>query len=181
MILIGSTSRNSGKTSLALALIDRFKGRLPVYGLKVTARSRLDEPCHRGEGGCGVCASLSGGYVLSAEYDPASPKDTARMLKQGATGAFWLRALSSALPDGFRAFMRLLPEGALVVCESNTLRGVVTPGLFIVMQTPGAPVKPSAQAMLPLADLVYTNDFTTPLEALAAKISLTEARVPYFR
>ena len=36
MILIGSTGRNSGKTTLASALINKFKSDIKVIALKIT-------------------------------------------------------------------------------------------------------------------------------------------------
>jgi hypothetical protein len=160
MLLIGSSGRNAGKTSLATALISRWQGRFPVVALKITTADR-EGGCHRGAEGCGVCTSLRADYVLDEETDRSSDKDTAKLLAAGAEQVFWLRSRSFALKAGYAAFLQKLEgmeNGALVICESNSLRELVRPGCFIMLRQEGA-MKPSAAKVAPLADINVQSPF----------------------
>ncbi|WP_406542459.1 hypothetical protein [Clostridium ljungdahlii] len=53
MILIGSTARNSGKTTLAVSIINKYKLSRPVVALKVTTIQDKNGKCIRGGEGCG--------------------------------------------------------------------------------------------------------------------------------
>ena len=157
MIMIGSTGRNVGKTEFACELIRRHAPRIQVTAVKITTIRDGDQVCPHGDEGCGTCASLGGRYALTEELDAALAKDTGRMLRAGAQRVFWLRAREPHLAEAVAALLALLPEGGAVICESNAARAVLEPGLFLVFQPRGEhAVKPSARAMLPLADRVVT-------------------------
>jgi hypothetical protein len=174
MILIGGTGRNRGKTVLAEELIRRFKDRFPIVGLKVTTVAHVGGVCPRGGAGCGACA-ITEKYVLSEEPEnnvtalqgPAalpnacSNKDTVRLLHAGAERVFWLRALRSALDEGYAAVLEKIPPTALVIGESNSLREVVRPGCFIMVSSgPGEQVKPSAARVADLAQITLESPLT---------------------
>jgi len=159
MLLIGSTGRNAGKTGLAAEIIRRFSGRLPVVGVKVTAIDERNGRCPRGGRGCGVCSSLTGEFCITDEKDAPQGKDTRRLADAGAARVYWLRVLKSRLEEGARALLETIGGRAWVVCESNSLRTVLEPGLFL-MVTPARPaaVKPSAAAVLNRADATIPFD-----------------------
>jgi hypothetical protein len=174
MILIGGTGRNRGKTVLAEELIHRFKDRFPVVGLKVTTVAHAGGVCPRGGEGCGACA-ITEKYVLTEELEgnvttlhgsaalPAgcSNKDTTRLLHAGAERVFWLRSLRSALDEGFLAVLKKIPPTALIIGESNSLREVVKPGCFIMINSgPGEQVKPSAAQVADLAQITLESPIT---------------------
>jgi hypothetical protein len=168
MILIGATGRNRGKTLIAEALTHLFKDRFPVVGLKVTTAAYAGAPCHHGTGGCGLCSGLSS-YILEEERapDPNSPtgspagcpgKDTERLLKAGAERVYWLRSIKACLAQGFSEFLTHIPPTALVIGESNSLREVVRPGCFIMVDGgPGEQAKPSAARVKNLAQLTLAS------------------------
>ncbi len=81
------------------------------------------------------------------------------MLEAGADPVLWLVTREPHLAVGARALAdRLGPQG-LTVCESNSLRQVVTPGLFVVVQRAGdSHVKRSCRRVWDLADAVVTFD-----------------------
>jgi hypothetical protein len=171
MILIGSGGRNSGKTSLALELIRRWKDRVSITALKVTTIA-CKGVCHRGGEGCGVCTDIASDFVLEEEQGGASGKDTVQLLKAGADRVFWLRTLQSALAEGFACFMgKTFPDG-LLICESNSLREVVNPGCFIMLAAGGnGRMKPSAEKVADRADISGINIFDREnLDCLAARI-----------
>ena len=168
LVLIGAAGRNSGKTLLACDVISAYAKLHPVYALKIIKIERAGEECHRGSEGCGICTNLSGDFELREETGENRGKDTARMLQAGAERAFLLRSLKSSLLEAFINFLSLVPKGALIVCESNSLRLSVRPGVFLFAGTAGE-MKPSARAVAGYADyrLAYG-------EAAAAKLVRVE-------
>ncbi len=159
MLLVGATGRNAGKTVLAAELIRRFSARAPVIGAKVTAIAERDGQCPRGGKGCGVCTSLEGAYCITREEEGAEGKDTQRLLSAGAQRVYWLRVLKPHLEEGARALLDQAGADAWVVCESNSLRTVVKPGLFIMVTGQGkAALKPSAEVVYDKMDLLARFD-----------------------
>lgn len=139
LLLIGAADRNVGKTEFACSLIKQtsLQGR-KVIGVKVTTvKDDNNGACPRGGQGCGVCSSLSENFCLTQESDYATSKDTSRMLRAGASAVYWLRVRDGALKDGASALLEKIEssfgKGLPVVCESNSLRTVLEPGLFFVL------------------------------------------------
>jgi molybdopterin-guanine dinucleotide biosynthesis protein A len=153
MLLIGSMGRNSGKTVMACSVIDRLRNRHRVIGLKVSTIHTNEKRCLRGGAGCGVCTSLEGDYCLTVERSLDSGKDTARMLAGGASEVFWLRVRKGFLREGIESFLAANPGNDPIVCESNSLREVVEPGVFLMMKrVDSEDLKTSAAAVLEYAD-----------------------------
>ncbi|MFH1968991.1 MAG: NTP transferase domain-containing protein [Verrucomicrobiota bacterium] len=138
MLMIGSTGRKAGKTELACALIRKFSAGRKIIGAKVAAIAARDGTCPRGGKGCGVCSSLAGNFLLSEETGALPRKDTARLLAAGACRVFWLRVLKSCLAEGSMALLDAMGRDALIICESNSLRKVVEPGLFLMVAERGS-------------------------------------------
>jgi hypothetical protein len=166
LVLVGSSGRNAGKTTAALALIGALSGLVPVVALKVTTAGEIGAACHRGGDGCGAC-SFGPGYVLERELDPESPKDTGRLLAAGARASYWLRARQGSLMDGYLELKKSLAPGTVVVAESNSLRRVVEPGLFVMLTNLDETSRPSAVRVAPLADLAIESH--GPIGPAAAK------------
>jgi hypothetical protein len=170
LILIGSTGRNAGKTTLAVALIGRLRGEgRPVNAAKVITVERKGALCPRGGKGCGSC-SLESDFVLCEEHEALSGKDTAQLLAAGAGRVFLLRSLKRALPAAFAA-MREKAGDPLLIVESNSLRTVIKPALFVMLAARDAPPKPSAQAVMQSADITVSTPFTqAALDAIFARL-----------
>ncbi|MBM4321778.1 MAG: molybdenum cofactor guanylyltransferase, partial [Deltaproteobacteria bacterium] len=128
-------------------------------GVKVTTIGQRGEHCPRGGEGCGVCASLEGSYCLTEETGGPPEKDTVRLLAAGARRVLWLRTLAACLPEAAAALGAALHPGELVVGESNSLRRVVEPGVFLLVKQAGSDrFKTSAQAVHWLADRLVLSD-----------------------
>ncbi|MHB9027447.1 MAG: molybdenum cofactor guanylyltransferase [Candidatus Latescibacterota bacterium] len=152
MLMLGSTGRNSGKTELACRIIHAFK-KQPIIGIKVTTVRERDGRCPRGGEGCGVCSSLEGDYLITEERSGASGKDTMRMISAGAERVFWLRVMADRLAEGFTSLQEIIGEDAVIVCESNSLRLAVEPGLFLMVREQGRQsVKESGKSVIAYAD-----------------------------
>ena len=133
MLLIGSAGRNVGKTELACTLIRKFSKSSPIVGIKVTTIRAKDGKCPRGGRGCGVCSSLDGDFCITEETDKNSNKDTARLLKAGASRVFWLRVMKTHLKEGLTTLLDVVGPDAVLICESNSLRRVVEPAVFLMI------------------------------------------------
>jgi hypothetical protein len=176
LALVGSSGRNAGKTTAALALIKALGREAKVVALKVTTAGEVGAGCHRGGDGCGAC-SFGPGFVLEQELDSCSKKDTGRLLAAGASLSYWLRARNASLADGFKAFLEKCPKGSAIVAESNSLRRHVEPGLFIMLVNLEEPARPSAKRVLSLADLALESSGPIGFEAA----DLLAERVRIFR
>jgi len=159
MLMIGSAGRKTGKTELACALIRKFSKDRDITGIKVTTIEERDGQCPRGGQGCGVCPSLDGDFCITEETDSSSDKDTARLLAAGASQVFWLRVMKTHLEEGLAALPDIIGADAVSICESNSLRLVVKPGLFLMVQGSNQEVpKSSARAVMRYADRIVISD-----------------------
>jgi molybdopterin-guanine dinucleotide biosynthesis protein A len=159
MLLIGAAGRNVGKTKFACMLIGRLAAIAPVVGVKITPIAELGGVCPREGKGCGVCTSLQEKYSIFEETDTEPSKDTSRMLKAGAQRVLWLRVLREHIREGMEALLERIPRGQAIVCESNTARVVVEPGIFLLIRKAGSTdEKPSVREVAHFADHVITFD-----------------------
>ena len=159
MLMIGSAGANIGKTELACALIKKFNKNKPIIGIKVTTIKAKDGQCPRGGQGCGVCSSLEGNFCITQETDADSGKDTARLLAAGAAKVFWLRVMKTHLKEGLADLLDKIGPDAVSLCESNSLRQVVKPGLFLMVRGKEPRMwKSSADAVKKYADKVVVSD-----------------------
>jgi len=158
MLLIGSSGRNSGKTHLACAVIKNNIKHTDIIGLKVTTIVRTEGKCPRGGEGCGVCSSVEGDFSIIQEEGKEKGKDTALLLKAGAKRVFWLRVMEERLKQGFEALLERIPKDIPIVAESNRLRLVVEPGLFLMVANSSSSVKDSALQVWHYADRIIRTD-----------------------
>ncbi len=133
MLLIGAAGRNSGKTEFATRLLRKLCPGKKIIGLKVTTVNDKTN-CPRGKTTCNVCTSFEGAYDIREELEKGNAKDTRKLLDAGASQVFWLRALEEHLEEGFEHLLGQLDKDAAIICESNSLRTVVKPGLFFMVQ-----------------------------------------------
>lgn len=159
MLMIGSTGRNSGKTTLATEAIRRWKDVHPVIGLKVTSIMHRDGTCPRGGIGCGACTSLIGDFDIIEETNPLTPKDTSQLLASGCKRVYWLKVLHKHMRQGILKLMELSGPDGLIVCESNSLRRVVKPGVFVMLDNEkSGSMKDTAKNVIAQADYIISRD-----------------------
>ena len=176
MLMVGSTGRRSGKTKFVCLLINRFCSSRDIAGIKVTTVQKANSSCPRGEQGCGVCSSLEGHFYITEETDSRANKDTCRMLAAGAGKVFWLRVLRKHLEEGIVALLDVIGDDAVSVCESNSLRRVVEPGVFIMIKSPSEQdAKVSAKDVSRYADRIVHFD-GNEFDINADDIELTDGR-----
>lgn len=171
MILIGSTARNSGKTTLASSIINKYKLNRSVIGLKVTTIHDKNKKCIHGGEGCGVCSSLKGNFQITEELSTTNNKDTSLLLAAGAEKVYWLKTLKNDIYEGFKAFIGKIPENNIIVCESNSLRTVVNPGIFIMIKNAlDGQIKKSASDVIDQADIIIENNFNDNFQEIIKEI-----------
>lgn len=147
LLIIAGTGRNVGKTEFACRVIQTFCPQFDIYGLKVSAvypDEAMYHPNHDDSGGT---------TRLFEETRLNVNKDTSRMLRAGARRVFYLRGEQQQLEKGYREFRAQVPTDAVIVCESNSLREVVEPGLMILVRSMSGSLKPRALNSLALCDL----------------------------
>lgn len=137
MLLIGSTSRNAGKTEFSTRILRQFVKSHDIIAVKVTAIDCADGACPRGGKGCGVCSSLKGNYMLTEETDASGSKDTSRLLDAGASRVLWLRVLKSKMREGFEKLLGDIGRNTAWLCESNSIRQTVRPDVFLMVSGRG--------------------------------------------
>ncbi|MFC1734873.1 NTP transferase domain-containing protein [Candidatus Hydrogenedentota bacterium] len=158
MLLVGATDRNAGKTTFASRVIRELRDH-DITGVKVTVIRKDAGGCPRGSEGCGVCSSLEGVYMLAREEDANSEKDTGKLLAAGAARVFWLRVADDSVEEGMNALLEIAGRDALMVCESNSLRHAVEPGLFIMMKNKSSDnFKESARSVVNYVDRIVEFD-----------------------
>ena len=177
MILVGATARNSGKTTLAVAIIEKYKEKMPVYGIKVTTIDSNHRQCVHGGEGCGACSNLAGDFEITEEVLRDEKKDTVLLLAGGAKKVYWLKTINTCMAKGIETVISRIPKEALIICESNTLRKVVNPGIFVMVRnTRDSQMKNTAAAVIDQADIVFENRFDgkieTVLDEIAQKMNL---------
>lgn len=158
MILIGATGRNSGKTTLALQIIEKYKDKMPIIAFKLITVRDHGDICPRGGQGCGICKGLKGCFDITEEIQDGT-KDTMLLKKAGAKHVYLIRALKDNVAEALEEALKLVPEDTLIICESNSARLAVEPACFIMIESStSSSVKPTAQAVLKYADVVLKQD-----------------------
>lgn len=158
MVLIGATGRNSGKTTLALQIIHAFQDKIPVVAFKLITIRDHGDICPRGGHGCGICKGLKGCFDITPETGTGT-KDTMLLKKAGAKQVYLIRAFKENLREALEEALKLVPEGTLVLCESNSVRLVSEPALFVMIQScTSSSIKPTAEAVMGYADVILPQN-----------------------
>ena len=152
LLIVAGTGRNVGKTEFVCRLIDKISSMCEIYSLKVSAVYPDEENYHGNHS-----EDLSKDYLFE-EIRRDTVKDTSRMLRAGARKAFYLRSDSAGIARGFSDFRKLIPDKAVIVCESNSLCQFVKPGLLILISSADEPIKPRARILLKHADMIVVSD-----------------------
>lgn len=152
LLLIAGTGRDSGKTTLACALIQKFSPSKSVIAIKITPHF------HKNVGSGNVLCNTNELFITE-ETDSSTGKDSSRMLKAGAHHSFFVMTTDEHLVLAFLKIRELIPTDSLIICESGGLRQYVEPGLFLMMNRKGTEtIKPLSGKLLALADRVITFD-----------------------
>ncbi|WP_275255051.1 hypothetical protein, partial [Klebsiella pneumoniae] len=75
---------------------------------------------------------ITAGYELVEEQETIGNKDIMKLLAAGCQKVFLLKVFQENLAEAIQQFLKAVPAQALIICESNSLRNVVQPGLFLM-------------------------------------------------
>ena len=147
MLMIGAAGRNSGKTELATQIIKAFQNKFKIIGLKVSTYYDEDLSLH------GPQDFHKKDFTISKDIDHSGNKSTTRMLSAGASEVYWINTRISFIETAFQEFIHQIDNNAVIVCESNSLRKIVEPGLFIMIRNiTNDNIKSTASDVIEFAD-----------------------------
>lgn len=171
-ICIGSVSSGCGKTSVAELLLKAFPG---WAALKVTP-CRPDEACPSGRD-CGACEPPADGFEIITDRNVlARPgKDTARLLKAGASRVIWVRSVPKSLSEALESALALLSDAPGVIVESTTAVPLFEGFRVVVTMNGAVEMKASAREALACADLIALNLTDSRPSALAVPTDVESA------
>lgn len=142
ILLIGAATKDAGKTTLSCRIARQFRDR-GIVAVKVTIHRGEEAPVH---------------YSVIREEEAHPDKDTGRLFAAGAAAVYWLRSDERSVEKALTELAAAVPKDTPLICESNTLRRFVKPGLFLfVRRRRSTDIKPTARIVLPLADLVVES------------------------
>ena len=152
LLLIAGTGRNTGKTTLACKIIQKFSPVKTIIALKITPHF------HRNVQSGKILFNETTLYIAE-ETDSTTGKDSSLMLKAGAQQSYFVMATDEYLGEVIQNIIRLIPSDALLVCESGGLRDWVVPGVFLMMNRKDNEIlKPGTEKLKMLADRLNTFD-----------------------
>jgi hypothetical protein len=124
LIVIGGQASKIGKTSVAVAIISRFRN-FPWIAAKTTPHLHQRPDCDLLESGSD--------WRLWKQASASGANDTARFLAAGAKTALLLEAEDKAMPMAAAALQRRLDGCSHVIIESNRIVDFVHPDLFLLL------------------------------------------------
>lgn len=159
MVLIGADQRKLGKTSLCIQLAQRLSDRgRPVRVLKIDNQG-------------------SEGLTRLIRESRDEGKASIQALFQAGSQAVWRllareNELAGALADALAQIYETMDQKGVLLCESNSARRFLQPGLFIHLMSPHGQVKASAVRTRRLADHLLMSPFTEEaIDLLMEKIT----------
>lgn len=152
MLIIGATTRQSGKTELASIIINKFCKKEKVIGIKVTTLHRGDSSFHGS-----LALPLNENFIIEKSTDQKKSKSTDRMLAAGAAESYWVHSKAEFMEEALLKLLPMIDKESFIVCESNSLRKIVKPDVFIMIRNLNGDVKNSVTDILDMVD--FTVDF----------------------
>lgn len=151
MIIIGGSHRQSGKTDVACHIIKKLMKKGPVICLKVCSHDPNDLRDTKAD-------FMLDDYWLVKEEPSEGTKSTDKMYASGAKAVYRLIAMKEALNEAFELFLEEVGTESVVVCESNSLREIVKPALFVFVQKKtDEKEKNSSARVRQFADIIIEN------------------------
>jgi hypothetical protein len=152
LLLIAGNGRNSGKTTLACLIIQKFSPDHQIIALKIS------QHWHRiATGGEVICDTED--LYIAEETDALTGKDSSRMLQAGAKRSFFICSAEDHLSLAINKILELADGNTLFICESGGLRSFVEPGLFLIVDHFGSEgIKPGTLNLQQFENIGLTFD-----------------------
>lgn len=127
LLIIAGTGTKSGKTTMACRIIEYIR-HPDLIAIKITPHFHETTPGL-------VLISEKEGFSIYKETNTNTTKDTARMLRAGASQVYFAKVTDNNLFEVFAEIIENIPGTPPIICESPALRHYIEPGLFIIMSS----------------------------------------------
>ncbi len=156
LLLIGGATRNVGKTTLVSKIIKKFSLKYDIISLKIKTIYKGDNFFH---GNDKNPLKEEENYRIFEELNKAGDEDTSKMLKSGAKKVYKIKTYSENIMEAFEQVLRKIEDKSILLCESNSLKSVIEPDLFLIIKNKNSKdIKPSAFELQKYADeIIYTD------------------------
>jgi hypothetical protein len=165
LLMVGGTSKKSGKTSAIRNIISYFN-EYPIVAVKAVL---FDNDEHFNT----HFPDAAGKDYFAIKETKAIDKDSGRYLKSGAHQAWFLAATRSGETKLLRKIDALCNVGKPVILESNVLRKFIKPAVFIMLVNPERRIKASAKEMQDKIDL-HLNSGNQDIEQIASYLKIED-------
>lgn len=128
-VLVGGTGRKIGKTTLAGTLILKLKRFGSIVGIKISNIKPDGLDLHGNHS-----TKEEAGFSIWEETKTTGDKDSMRFLKAGAERSFFIQTGDEYLEEAFQKMLGFLDGNEIVVCESNSLRSIMRPAVFLIIK-----------------------------------------------
>jgi hypothetical protein len=149
MIMIGATARQSGKTEMASRIISKFCNEIKITGIKVTTVQKGDVSYH---GSLELPSDKN--FIIEKSSFSHKNKSTDRLLAAGAAETFWLHSRFGFLEEAWEKLSSMIDKESFLVCESNSLRKILQPDIFILIRNLKKEIKGSVIDLIEKADQI---------------------------
>jgi molybdopterin-guanine dinucleotide biosynthesis protein len=141
-LFIGGLEKKSGKTTLSVSIVKKFSKKQDIYVIKATIiRDYKDKKL----------------FSIIEETDPNRPKDTGRLLAAGAKKVFWFKTDEKYALSGFKEILEKDIKNKPVLCETNSMRKYIKPGIFLMVKRENyIEKKETAEAVIDYVDMFVT-------------------------
>ena len=167
ILLVAGTGRNSGKTTLAVKIIQKFAGRSDLTAIKISPHF------HKGANGL-VAMVSSDKFNIYLERTMDGVKDSSKMLAAGASRAYYIEVHDQHLQDAFTSLLDKIPPSSPVVVESPALGRIISPGVYFIVDHPQTlNKKKELLATTSMADK-FINSEIEDLDQLLSQLTLDD-------
>lgn len=146
-LIVSGNGRNTGKTSFICQAISSLSGTHQITAIKISPHFHPDDAKD--------IIFHNAHFIIRKEKDAESPKDSSRMLKEGAKQVFYLEVLDTHIKDAFLKLQEIADLSGPVICESGGLRNIIEPSLFIILNRPNrSELKEGFKKLSPFANKI---------------------------
>lgn len=147
LLIISGTGRNSGKTTLACRVIEKFRKLEPVA---VKISPHFHEPT---DGLVGWHEDSNFNIYLETSVD--SGKDSSRMLASGASQVYFIQAYDKHVGEAFDLVRKAHPSDRPIICESPSLPLYIEPGGLLLCDNKETLHKKDISRLIDRADRIF--------------------------
>lgn len=158
-----------GKTHLICSLLEHFTSEKRVNAVKFITYYDGDDAYHGSE-----LEPLSANFDIREETNISGKKDSSAMLRSGASKVLVVRSKVEHMRDAFLNLRGLLDVNIPVIVESNSLRSIIEPGIFVMLRPEElTDTKNSATRVFDEADIVICMN-KSRFDDIVSLIELTD-------